>query len=309
MPSTENTAAPHATLPSQAGIVVVRLNGGLGNQLFQYAAARRLALVSGLRLKLDLGALGRRLHLHTNRSYRLGHLQIVEDFASPADVSRLKRSSVASLFEELTRRRHRRHVRERHFHFDPDILEIRSEVYLAGYWQSEKYFADIAPTIRAEVSVREAPTGENLRLLELIEGGDSVGIHVRRGDYVTNLKSRRLHGNCCPPDYYRAGMEEIGRRARDPRFFVFSDDIPWARENLRIDGPTWFVDHNGPDEDYQDLRLLSRCRHHIIANSSFSWWGAWLGAHDDQIVVAPRRWFASGKRRTHDLCPARWLKM
>jgi hypothetical protein len=104
-------------------------------------------------------------------------------------------------------------------------------------------------------------------------------------------------------------VEAIRRRVQDPCFFVFSDDPRWARGNLAVDGPVTFVDHNGPEQHYEDLRLMSRCRHHVIANSTFSWWGAWLGAHPDQMVIAPKRWFASGTRQTQDLYPPRWLTM
>jgi len=285
-------------------MVIARVMGGLGNQLFQYAAARRIALKTGLPIKLDVSGFGS----YRRRSYALHHFCIVEDFATQQDLRRLKRSRLGVILQRLAPAAKQTHIAERHFHFDPRIHEIGSGVYLAGYWQSEKYFADVSDVIRSELSVRAPARGDNLAMLRLIEGTNSVSLHVRRGDYLSNPRARRLHG-CCSPDYYRSALSEISRRVRNPHFFVFSDDPSWVRENLAIDGPTVSVGHNGPGADYEDLRLMSRCRHHIIANSTFSWWGAWLDARPNQIVVAPRRWFASGGHQTRDLFPAHWIQI
>jgi hypothetical protein len=299
------TAHDDRTSSTEPGnMVIARLMGGLGNQMFQYAAARRIALKNGWPIKLDVSGFGS----YRRRAYALGHFRIVEDFASPEDIRRLKRTRLGLFLQRLAASARQTHVQERHFHFDPRVRDIRSGVYLAGYWQSDKYFADVADTIRAEFTPRAPASGRNLGTLRLIESANSVSVHVRRGDYVSNPSAKRLHG-CCSPDYYRRALAEISNRVREPHFFVFSDDASWARENLAIDGPVVFVDHNGPGEAHEDLRLMSRCRHHVIANSTFGWWGAWLGAHPDQIVVAPKKWFASGSNDTRDLFPDRWLQL
>jgi len=284
-------------------VVIARLLGGLGNQLFQYAAARCIALKKGWRLKLDVNGFDR----YRRRTYALGNFRIVEDFASPDDVKLLKRSQIGLLLQKLPFTR-QTHIQERHFHYDARMRDIRSGVYLAGYWQSEKYFSDVSDIIRAEFSPKVAPISDTLATLRLIESVNSVSVHVRRGDYVTNPSARRLHG-CCSLDYYRYALTVISRRVRDPHYFVFSDDCVWARTNLVIDGPVVFVDFNGVGQDHEDLRLMSKCRHHVIANSTFSWWGAWLAGHPQQVVVAPRRWFASGGNDTSDLYPSGWLQV
>ena len=294
--SGRNASHPH--------MIIVRLIGGLGNQLFQYAAARRMALKSGLTLKLDVTEFGA-----YKRPYALRHFNIVEDFASPGEIRRLKRDRLGLLFQQvlIPRPRHT-HLQERYFHFDSGVLDFRGPAYVSGYWQSEKYFTDVTSVIRAEYSLKTPPAHATLAVLGLIEAAESVSLHVRRGDYVSNVKARLRHGSCSL-EYYRRAIAEIARRVRHPQFFVFSDDAPWAREQLRIDAPTHFVDHNGPGADFEDLRLMSRCRHHIIANSTFSWWGAWLGEHPGQVVIAPEKWFALSSLDARDICPARWLRL
>lgn len=285
-------------------LVIARLIGGLGNQLFQYAAARRISLRSGLPLKLDLGG----FESYALRTYRLGAFRIAATRAASDEVLALRGPALGPVLERLPLPRRRTHVKERHFHFDSRILAIRGPAYLAGYWQSERYFADVAENIRAEITVDAAPAGDNAETLRAIESGESVCVHVRRGDYVTNKRAQRRHG-ACSLEYYGEAVAGIRERVERPHYFVFSDDPAWARANLSFDGPVRFVDHNGPDHDFEDLRLMSRCRHHIIANSTFSWWGAWLARRAGQVVIAPKRWFASGKHDARDVYPEAWLKL
>lgn len=297
-------AGPAAPGRAPEHVVVARLIGGLGNQLFQYAAARRIALKNGLSIKLDV--LG--FAAYKRRPYALAPFRIVQQFATPEEIQRLKRSRLGLLVQRVWPHAEVTHVQERHFHLDPRAREVRSGVYMAGYWQSEKYFHDVADVIRAEFTVDAPPNAENARILRLIQGCNSVAVHVRRGDYITNPRARLLHGGCTLEYYGRALSEILGRVGR-PHFFVFSDDPEWARTHLVIRRPVFFVDHNGPAQPHEDLRLLGSCRHHIIANSTFSWWGAWLGAHPDQVVIAPDRWFASGRHDTRDLYPPDWVRI
>jgi len=156
--------------------------------------------------------------------------------------------------------------------------------------------------------VRTPATIENLEMLRRIESENAVCIHVRRGDYISNPETERVHG-ACSIDYYRSALVALRERTDHPRFFVFSDDPGWARAEFGSEGSITVVEINGADRNYEDLRLMSSCRHHVIANSTFSWWGAWLGAHAGQVVVAPKTWFASGDRDSRDICPASWLRV
>lgn len=290
-------------------MIIVKLIGGLGNQLFQYAAGRRLAHVLEVELKLDIAGFEDD-RIPTPRRYSLGNFNIQENFASAeeaAALSSLKRGIVERVLAKVLHKRPT-HISQKHFYFDPAILTLSDGVYLDGYWQSEKYFVDITEIIRREFTVKFPQTEKNKDLEEMITSRESVSLHVRRGDYVSNPKMSQEH-SICEPDYYLRCVEQLTRTVKDPHFFVFSDDSEWSRDNLKQTYPTTFVDHNKADRDYEDLRLMSLCRHHIIANSSFSWWGAWLNTRNDKIVFAPKQWFTKkvqSLRKMDDLLPATW---
>lgn len=284
------------------------MSGGIGNQMFQYAAGRALAHINGVALKLDVTSFGRTRGNATQRQYALGAFDIAGVFAAPEEIERLKdgEGKLVRLAKLLAGRRSR--VREKHYHFDPEVLKFRGDAYLDGYWQSERYFVDIEDIIRREFTIRVEPDELNRKMAETIGGMESVSIHFRRGDYVSNPVVSRAIGTL-PLEYYSAAVERLRAHVAHPHFFVFSDDVPWVKENLRIGCPVTFVDHNGPDKAYEDLRLMSSCRHHIIANSSFGWWGAWLAKNPAKTVIAPLKWFARKDVDTRDLIPEKWIRI
>jgi len=289
-------------------MVIVRLAGGLGNQLFQYAAGRALAERHGVPLRLDLTHLAR----DPLRSYRLDRFRIAATVATPAEIARLTHADVghvlAKSFSFLQRYlplARRAIFVQRQDGFDPRFTALSGHVYLIGYFQSPRYFAHMADLIRDELTLREPPDGANRALLESIMSCPAVSVHVRRGDYLTNP----LYRDICTLDYYLAAMREIVARVAAPHFFVFSDDIAWAQDHIQTDHPITYVAHNGPARDHEDLRLMRHCRHHIIANSSFSWWGAWLATHPEQLVVAPHRWLNVAAREPRELIPESWFRI
>jgi len=289
-------------------MVVVRLFGGLGNQLFQYATARRVAHINNMPLKLDVsGFESYKLH-----RYSLKHFNIREEFASPEEIARFNDRGLGfhlSLWvQNLLPYYRRRRVVERHFNFDANILKISKNVYLNGYWQSEKYFKDIETLLRQELTLKPAPDSANVAMGEWIRGVRAVSLHIRRRDYVSDPATQQIHGTCSL-DYYAAAIAKLSEWVEDPYFFVFSDDPQWAQENLKLEHPTTFVTHNGPDKNYEDLRLISLCQHHIIANSTFSWWGAWLSGNPDKLVFAPQKWFRTLDRNSDDIMPETWERI
>lgn len=288
-------------------MIIVRLKGGLGNQLFQYAAGRRLAHANGTKLKLDLSA----YQNDPLRVYELHPFQIQEELAAPEEIARLRGAGLARQIRRVAKSVYPGFyptwVKERSLHFDPGLLDISGEAYLEGYWQSERYFQDIAPILHSEFTVRDPLEGHNRVVAETILGCPAVSIHVRRGDYVSRPETFQTHG-VCPPEYYREAAAELAGEVRDAHFFVFSDEPEWAQENLRLEHPVTYIVGNRPQKGYEDLRLLSLCRHHIIANSSFSWWGAWLSRCPEKIVIAPRQWFADPRNDTRDLIPPSWRR-
>jgi hypothetical protein len=291
-------------------MIIVYLKGGLGNQMFQYALARRLAEGHNTQLKMDVSA----YDYDGPLEYYLGRFNIRENFASPHEVAGLTGVKQTPLGRRLYGLLHRHPKRPRSFVrwnrsvFNPRILKTPDDSYVEGYFCSERYFAAIENIIRREFSFRNPPAGRNAELAAKITSCDSVGVHVRRGDYVTDAKTNLTHGTC-GEGYYRRCVEYIRQNTAGPRFFVFSDEPKWCRENLGFPEPATFVDCNGPENPCEDLRLMSLCRHNIIANSTFSWWAAWLNANEGKIILAPGKWFAAKAHNIDDILPAGWVRM
>ena len=294
-------------------MIITKLMGGLGNQLFQYAAGRRLAQVRGAELKLDITGFTNP-NYRTKRHYELAPFNVTQSLASEEDITRLTRpyyGPLPRLINRITRKKERppvSYIKEMHYHFDPNILDLPDDVYLEGYWQSARYFDDIAELIRKEVTVRDSLVGRNSNLAQEISSCPAVSLHVRRGDYVHNEITHHTHG-ICDLDYYSQAVAFIASRVNNPVFFIFSDDPAWVHEHLRLSYSVRIVDHNGPEHGYEDMRLMSLCHHHIIANSSFSWWGAWLNPSKRKIVIAPKRWFNNYDADTSDLYPDSWVRL
>lgn len=286
-------------------MVIVKLTGGLGNQLFQYSAARRISYLYNLPLKLDISEFVQyKLH-----NYSLMHLNIIEEIATQDEIAKFKPQNVLSkLSFKLVGKFNHIYARERHFHFDPNILKIDRAAYLEGYWQSEKYFLDIEAVVRKELLIKTLPDYENKIMMNKIIDSDAVSLHIRRADYIANSATNAFHGTCSLDYYYRA-VEKVVEKIKYPYFYIFSDDPSWALVNLKLKYPATFITHNGPDKNYEDLRLMSLCRHSIIANSTFSWWGAWLCTNQDKVVIAPQNWFNDQTINTTDLIPPNWIRI
>lgn len=294
-------------------MIIVKLMGGLGNQMFQYAAARRLSLRHQTELKLDLSFLEENTDVITQRKYELGQLNIRAGIATAREVAEFTgkgKHRLARMLGKLTRRPDlsRTFVREPSFDFWPGLFEAPDNSYLEGYWQTEKYFKEIADVIREEFLVLTEQDQWNLAMAERIKTANSVSIHVRRGDYVSSSSTNEFHGTCSL-DYYRDAVAMISEMLPSPSFFVFSDEPEWVKANLELPENATYMDHNPPDKGCEDLRLIGLCRHCIIANSSFSWWGAWLGNTPGKTVIAPRRWFNVPDINTDDLIPEAWIRI
>lgn len=292
-------------------MIITKLIGGLGNQMFQYAAGRRLAHALGVELKLDISWFA----AQDLRTYSLGAFNIQENLAILEEITALTVPKRGIIERALNRILHRppkpapTYIREKKkFHFDPDILNLPDGVYLHGSWQNEKYFADISGIIRREFIVKIPQAGKDKELAELMASCESVSLHIRRGDYVSNAHTNQIHG-ICDLDYYLRSVEHLTQILNNPHFFIFSDEPERARENLKLPYPITLVDHNDADKNYEDLRLMSQCKHNIIANSTFSWWGAWLNHNSEKTVLAPKGWLKGDDYNPRDLIPDKWIKI
>jgi len=289
--------------------VVVHLIGGLGNQFFQYAVGRALAAKHSTALKLDTSPFENyQLRTYALRHYCIEATELSESEHTEFGLRPEPATRIGRLVERVFGARSIALVRESGFEFDPSILRSTVPCYLQGFWQSPKYFASIDPMIRKELTLREPLAGENLAAADRIAASLAVSVHVRRGDYANSESTNQYHGTCSP-EYYLAAEALLRGKLGDPTLYIFSDDPDWAAQNLRFKSPTVILRHNGPERDYEDLRLMTLCQHHIIANSTFSWWGAWLCANPGKTVVAPRNWFRDARHSTSDLIPEEWIRV
>jgi hypothetical protein len=282
--------------------------GGLGNQLFQYAAGRSLALKKNTSLALDAFGYDREPEGTIKRSYGLHLFNICAPLATVEQINKIAHLSLTDrILEKLAFRSRPSYYREPFFHFDPEFFKSSASTILEGYWQSEQYFKDISPTVRADLRLVAPLSAAALEMASLIASRKSISLHIRRGDFANNPKTFDYHG-VCEPGYYREAVRKITERHSDLEIFVFSDDMDWAKRHITTDLPMTFVNDAGRN-DYEDLYLMSLCKHNIIANSSFSWWGAWLNNNPGKIVIAPARWFNGSDADTKDLLPEEWIKV
>lgn len=292
-------------------MIISHIIGGLGNQMFQYAAGRALALERGVPLCLDIqDFVGYALH----NGYELDRIfNINARLASDVDLKfvlgwRAYSPVRKKLFNnKLIKLRGSKLFVDTQFSSWRQINDVPDTCYLMGNWQTEKYFEKFEDIIRADFSFRSPPVRRNAELAGQIRNSVAVSLHIRRGDIAANPASLAFHG-LCSLDYYHRAIAHVTARIENPTFYIFSDDIPWVRENLQLEYPCHYSDHNKGAESYNDMRLMSMCQHHIIANSSFSWWGAWLNPSSEKIVVAPQRWFAADFDSS-DIIPATWTKL
>jgi hypothetical protein len=301
-------------------VIRVSLIGGLGNQMFQYAAGKALAERHGVPLALDISG----FRDYALRPFLLDRLLVPEAAAavqtepSRKPETNFTRAKWKARIDRLLGKARLpklasspNEYREPHFHYDPAFETLGPRISLFGYFQSERYFNSIAGDLRDWFSPREPLGAAAAAALKRIEASRlPVSVHVRRGDYL-KPGTQEVHG-ILGESFYRQVFDRLENMiGREAEIFIFSDD-PAAAEQVLNFIPGWRLNHvrGDPERPWEDMALMARCRHHVIANSSFSWWGAWLNPSPDKIVVAPRAWFAAtelNKRNTIDLYPAGWI--
>jgi len=283
-------------------MIIARLQGGLGNQLFQYAAARSLAtrLHKPFRLETITS-----LQKDKLRHIALHDLQAGFELASAAEVKKfvyfptLYRHKPA-FFSKLGK-----HIyREPHFHFDPHFLQLGDPVFIDGFWQSHLYFKEIDSIIRQDFTVKPELVKNVIAKGIELQDKSSVAVHIRRGDFLQS-KAAAYHG-ILDAGYYTKAIALIKEKVPGASIHYFSDDIEWVKANLPADNAEFVSAFT--KSAIEDFYLMTKCNHNIIANSSFSWWTAWLNNNPGKIVVAPKQWFAVG-HNTNDLIPGGWIRI
>lgn len=299
-------------------MIITKITSGLGNQLFQYAISRSIARHAKTDLKLDISSFAS----SSFRTYGLKYFNISQEIASrdkvgefysysknhAADLkSKIWRNTINNIFTAVARKRIYLTRRSLPFLMPalPLLARFLEVIYIECYWQGEKYFKDIEDILRKELTLKKEFDNIPEDILRAVAGSNSVAIHIRRGDY-TSYQPLAL----CPIEYYYKAVKKIVALCKNPHFFVFSDDISWVKQNLKLPYPTTFIDSN--TKDYEDLILMSKCKHNITANSTFSWWGAWLNTNPNKIIITPKRWITDKRandKRMKDEIPESWIKM
>jgi hypothetical protein len=272
-------------------MIIAIIYGGIGNQMFQYAAAKSISIEKKLKLVLDIS----RFEDYKLRKYSLQHFNIKgKIYKKPNRYLR----KVQNLLFKKTR------YTEMDFGFDHNIFKIDGDcIILDGYFQSEKYFLMHKNEIKNDFSIKSKLKFQTHETLNYINTVNSVSLHIRRGDYLNNPKHYTDNEL-----YYKKAVEVIENKIDNPVFFIFSDDMPWVKSNLTLKYKTVFIDFNDELSGFEDLKLMSACQHNIITNSSFSWWAAWLNENEKKIIIAPKKWF-NDDTNSKDIIPDSWVKV
>lgn len=281
-------------------MVFVRVWEGLGNQLFQYAYARALALRTGQKVYLDISAYeGNGKHI---RQYGLCHFRI--------RLATLNCGNIFPLANDdkyyMTGIRYPRYlpvkfIREDNCCFNSDFCSLGGLTYVKGWFQNENYFKEFEQNIRKEIYPKERIRIPK-EMRNILDGKNTVSVHIRRGDF------KKDH-NVLPVSYYEKAKRCITDLVDKPYYLIFSDDISWVKQNMDFGSRSFFMGETHLFKDYEELMIMSRCRHNVIANSTFSWWGAWINAYEEKIVIAPKKWFLRSSRTDADIVPDNWIKL
>ena len=300
-------------------MIISRLQGGMGNQMFQYAVGRNLSLKNKVPLALDVTFLNHRIKMPQKlrphfafRSYDLDVFNVEVSIAKPEDISFWNRTFFSGrlmlVVDAVLRKVAIFQGWEKKFSFDEKILTLGPNTYLEGFWQSPKYFEGIEDVLRKDFSLKEKLPEKSQALFDEIKSKESLCLHVRRADMAL-VSQVSFHGSC-DLDYYKRGAEYISKNKKVDHIYIFSDDIAWCKENIKLDYPITYVEKDLSGKKGEGhLILMSACRNFVIPNSTFSWWAAWLGGDKDKIVVAPKNWFTTDSINTKDLFPENWVRI
>lgn len=284
-------------------MIIVKLTFGLGNNLFQYSLGRRLALERNTELLFDISEQNK-----GRQNYLLSYLSHFNTVGTVATKKQIIKTKLLNRFYFLNKKYKNSVYYEQGHGFNPAVVNAPENAYFAGYWQSEKYFKNVEDVIRSDFTLKEPQDKKYQDILSQIKNSNSVSVHIRRGDYLWP-KNMAIF-TTCSPDYYYEAEKLISEKVSSPKLFIFSDDIEWVKQNMHFNLPTIFVtDGDLFEKDYQELMLMAACKHNIVANSTFSWWGAWLNDSLEKIVISPKQWFNLATMSDKDLIPTAWIKI
>lgn len=286
-------------------MIITRISGGLGNQMFQYAIAKAIAKKNLDTFKLDISFYPKQ----SLRKYELNQFTIEENIATDKECKKYrgKEDFIFKVKRKLgiKNKRPLEYYHEKEITiFDKHLWDKKGDIYLDGFWQTEKYFKDIRDEILKDFTLKKDISDEAKKYLDDIKNSQSISLHVRRGDYVQNAHTHSVHGTC-DLEYYQKAIKHIEQNIENPNFYIFSDDIAWCKENFEFLENKVFIDDT--KSAFDDLELMKNCKHNIIANSSFSWWGAWLNENEKKIVISPLKWINHNPKNL-SWVPSNWIR-
>ena len=282
-------------------MIVVKLAGGLGNQMFQYALGRINSIKYDKKLLLDLSFLLDR-NQGDNFTYRNYDLDIFK-----LNVETIKETQPNESFIPISEPGH--HPLNLQFLNLYDYVPTNKNIYISGYFQKHEYVKDMKSNLLSDFQLVEELDEKAQKLQSSIVSTNSVCVNIRRADYVTNKNMTAFHG-VYGKKYVDDGMSIINKKVKSPTVFVFSDDMEWCKDNLTFDCPHTFVGHEYKGNKFGGyLYLMTQCKHFIIPNSSFGWWAAWLSSNSDKIVITPQKWFQDPNMVTEGLKPSSWISI
>ncbi|MFH1626573.1 MAG: alpha-1,2-fucosyltransferase [bacterium] len=279
--------------------MIIRLKGGPGNQLFQYAFGRFLSIKNGVGIKYKFLVNEK----DSKREYFLGYFNTKVEIATDEEFEKIRFPfGIISKFSEIIKTKI---LRQFNIGYKPKLLN-KKEGYLEGYWQSYKYLEPIRKELLEEITLKNPIDSKKYNILNKIKKTNSICVNVRRGDYVSNKKNV-VEYVTFGMEYYENAFKLIKEKVKSPTLFVFSDDIKWCKNNLKTDIPMVFSDPNIPD--YENFIIAIKCKHNIITNSSFAFWIAWLNQNPNKVVIAPKKWNNRYTKHYKDLLPPTWIQI
>jgi|APSaa5957512535_1039671.scaffolds.fasta_scaffold14218_4 hypothetical protein len=290
-------------------MIITKISGGIGNQMFQYALAKSLSKRKDDAFKMDISFYSKQVL----RKFELNMFNIEENYATNKDINlyagkenilfKLKRKLNLSLNRPISY-----FSEKKHSIFDENVFKYKNTIYLDGYWQNQKYFQNIKDDLIQDFTLRDSLSDSSKGYLRKIKESNSISMHIRRGDYVHDSHTNSVHG-VCGLDYYENTARYCDDKISNATYFIFSDDIQWCKNNLKFIENKIFIEKS--KNALEDLELMKNCKHNIIANSTFSWWGAWLNPNPEKIILGPKKWFLDDVLENHakDLVPSSWIRI
>lgn len=293
-------------------MIITRLAGGLGNQMFQYALGRSLAIKNDDTLKLDISHYANQSHIDTHRKYGLNAMKIDESIASELEIKKINYINASNLlikkyFGKDKCFSYYSIVKEKNQYFDNEVLSKRGNIYLEGYWQSYKYFNGIKKFIYHDFQSKNAVNYSNPEISKWLKEKNFAVIHVRRGDYVTNNLAKDVLG-ALPANYYLKAATYIKKLRAIKRYVIVSDEIDWCRQSLSQVEKLGEVMYYAGNE-IEDLNLMEHSAGNVLSNSTFSWWGSYLNRNASKIIISPKKWYKNSIYSDSDLIPPEWIRL